>query len=89
MEKFFALAKNKTNVKTEIIAGITTFMAMAYILMVNPVMFDTLDEVSFGAAYIATAIPFAFPRIVIMIMNLTKKGAASSSQGMTAVPTLS
>lgn len=36
LEKYFELSKNKTNIKTEIIAGITTFMTMAYILAVNP-----------------------------------------------------
>ena len=68
MEKFFALAKNKTNVKTEIIAGITTFMAMAYILMVNPGMFDELEDISFGAAYIATALPAIIGTVLIGLM---------------------
>ncbi|MDQ9746035.1 NCS2 family permease, partial [Acinetobacter baumannii] len=36
MEKLFKLSENKTTVKTEIIAGLTTFLAMAYILAVNP-----------------------------------------------------
>ncbi|MEE1038456.1 MAG: NCS2 family permease [Eubacterium sp.] len=36
MEKFFRLKENNTNVKTEVVAGITTFMTMAYILAVNP-----------------------------------------------------
>ena len=36
MEKFFKLKENGTNVKTEVIAGVTTFMTMAYILAVNP-----------------------------------------------------
>lgn len=36
LEKIFQLKENKTNVKTEVIAGITTFMTMAYILAVNP-----------------------------------------------------
>ena len=36
LEKIFRLKENNTNVKTEIIAGITTFMTMAYILAVNP-----------------------------------------------------
>ena len=36
MEKFFKLKENGTDVKTEVIAGVTTFMAMAYILAVNP-----------------------------------------------------
>lgn len=38
IEKLFKLNENKTNVKTEILAGITTFMTMAYILAVNPSM---------------------------------------------------
>lgn len=36
LEKFFKLSENGTDVKTEILAGITTFMTMAYILAVNP-----------------------------------------------------
>ena len=36
LEKFFKLKENNTNVKTEVMAGITTFMTMAYILAVNP-----------------------------------------------------
>lgn len=36
LEKFFKLKENKTTVKTEVLAGITTFMTMAYILVVNP-----------------------------------------------------
>ena len=35
-EKVFHLKENKTNARTEILAGITTFMTMAYILAVNP-----------------------------------------------------
>ncbi len=37
-EKFFKLKENNTNVKTEVIGGVTTFMTMAYILAVNPTM---------------------------------------------------
>ncbi len=36
MEKFFKLKENGTTVSTEIIAGLTTFFAMSYILFVNP-----------------------------------------------------
>ena len=36
MEKFFKLKEHGTNIKTEITAGITTFMTMAYIIFVNP-----------------------------------------------------
>ena len=36
MEKFFKLKENKTSISTEVMAGVTTFMTMAYILVVNP-----------------------------------------------------
>ena len=36
LEKLFKLKENNTTVKTEVLAGITTFMTMAYILAVNP-----------------------------------------------------
>ena len=39
MEKFFKVKEKGSTVKTEVIAGVTTFMAMAYILMVNAGMF--------------------------------------------------
>lgn len=38
LEKMFKLKENNTSVRTEVIAGITTFMTMAYILAVNPNM---------------------------------------------------
>ena len=38
MERFFKLKENNTTVRTEVLAGITTFMTMAYILAVNPSM---------------------------------------------------
>jgi len=38
LEKFFKLNEKGTTVKTEILAGVTTFLAMAYILAVNPAM---------------------------------------------------
>ena len=63
MEKFFKLKERGTTVRTEFIAGMTTFFAMVYILMVNANMFadpfgDGSDPlgVSYGAIYIATAI---------------------------------
>ena len=38
LEKFFKLKENNTSAKTEVVAGFTTFMTMAYILAVNPTM---------------------------------------------------
>ena len=55
LDRVFKLSENKTNVKTEIIAGITTFMTMAYILVVNSnILADAgMDK---GAAFTATAV---------------------------------
>ncbi len=63
MERIFKLKERNTTVKTEFIAGMTTFFAMVYILMVNADMFSNPFGdgsnplgVSYGAIYIATAI---------------------------------
>ncbi len=56
MEKFFKIKERGSTVKTEMITGLTTFMAMAYILMVNAAMFANLDGISYNAMYISTAI---------------------------------
>ena len=55
LEKFFKLSKNNTNVKTEVLAGVTTFMTIAYILVVNPNILGQagMDK---GAVFTATAI---------------------------------
>ena len=55
LEKIFHLKENNTNVKTEVLAGITTFMTMAYILAVNPnILAETgMDH---GAVFTATAL---------------------------------
>lgn len=55
LEKFFKLKENKTDVKTEVLAGITTFMTMAYILAVNPSILSVTGMDS-GAVFTATAL---------------------------------
>lgn len=55
MEKLFKLKQNGTTVSTEIIAGITTFFAMAYIIFVNPQMLSQTGMPS-GAVFLATII---------------------------------
>lgn len=82
MEKFFKLSERGTNVRTEVIAGITTFMAMAYILMVNPGMFSELG-VPFGANYIATALSAVVGTVLIgLLANLPL--AQASGMGLNA-----
>lgn len=83
MEKLFHLTENGTNAKTEIRAGITTFMAMAYILMVNAGMFSDLGVVSYGAIYIATAISAVIGTLCIgFLANLPL--AQASGMGLNA-----
>ena len=67
LEKYFKVKENGSTVRTEIMAGITTFMAMAYILMVNSSMFAELGVVSYQAIYIATATLPKEPKLVIGI----------------------
>lgn len=55
MEKFFKLKQNGTTVSTEIIAGATTFFAMAYIIFVNPQMLS-MTGMPYGAVFLATII---------------------------------
>ena len=55
LEKFFKLSENGTDVRTEIIAGITTFMTMAYILAVNPNVLSATG-MDHGAVFTATAL---------------------------------
>lgn len=57
-EKQFKLQENKTNVKTEVYAGITTFMTMAYILIVNPSILSATG-MDAGALLTATAVASA------------------------------
>lgn len=53
MEKFFKLKEHGTKVSTEVIAGLTTFFAMAYIIFVNPAMLSQTG-MPYGAVFLAT-----------------------------------
>ena len=55
LEKLFHLKENKTDVRTEVIAGVTTFMTMAYILAVNPNILEA-SGMDRGAVFTATAL---------------------------------
>ncbi|RCX16251.1 AGZA family xanthine/uracil permease-like MFS transporter [Fontibacillus phaseoli] len=58
MDRFFKLKQNGTTVRTEIMAGITTFMAMAYILTVNPNTLTAFGQIDMGwySVFLATAL---------------------------------
>ena len=83
MEKFFKVKEHGSTVKTEVLAGLTTFMAMAYILMVNAGMFAELGTVSYNAIYIATAISAVIGTVLIgLLANLPL--AQASGMGLNA-----
>lgn len=64
MEKFFKLRENGTNVKTEVLAGLTTYLTMAYILFVNPIILSQagMDK---GAVFMATILAAAIGTFVM------------------------
>lgn len=78
MEKFFKLRENGTNVGTEVIAGLTTFFAMAYIIIVNP---ETLAKsgMEWGAVFLATIISSI---IGTLIMGLFANVPYAQAPGM-------
>ena len=56
LNKLFGFDSAKTTIRTEIVAGITTFLTMSYILAVNPAMFSELDGMPGGAVFTSTAL---------------------------------
>lgn len=55
---FFKLAENKTNIRTEVLAGVTTFLTMSYIAIVNPSILSAAG-MDYGAVFVATCIAAA------------------------------
>ena len=84
MERLFHIQERGSTVRTEIFAGVTTFMAMAYILMVNAGMFSSLEgQTTYGAVYIATAISAVIGTLCMaLIANLPL--AQASGMGLNA-----
>ena len=82
LEKFFKLKQNNTDVKTEITAGITTFMTMAYILAVNP---SILSEAGMdaNAVLIATCLA-SFIGTLCMAFMANMPFALSAGMGLNA-----
>ena len=56
LNKLFGFDSKKHNIRTEIVAGITTFLTMSYILAVNPSMFGLLEGMPAGAVFTTTAL---------------------------------
>ncbi|NLM74173.1 MAG: NCS2 family permease [Clostridiaceae bacterium] len=78
MDKFFKLKENGTNVRTEIVAGFTTFFAMAYIIMVNPSILSQAG-MPWGAVFLATIIASV---IGTLVMGLVANVPYAQAPGM-------
>lgn len=87
MDKFFKLKQNNTDVKTEIIAGATTFLSMAYILAVNPNMLAEAGMDS-GGVFTATAVSAAIATLIMAFFS-NYPVALASGMGLNAYFTYS
>ncbi|MBD5584757.1 MAG: NCS2 family permease [Clostridia bacterium] len=85
VDNFFGITKSGSRYRVEIVAGITTFMAMVYILMVNAGMFQNVigGENPYGASYIATALG-AVAGTLLMALFAKMPLAQASGMGVNA-----
>lgn len=79
----FGFDASKHSVKTEIVAGITTFLTMAYILAVNPSIFSALKDMPSGAVFTATALA-AVVATVVMAFYAKKPFVLAPGMGLNA-----
>lgn len=82
LEKFFKLKENNTTVKTEVVAGFTTFMTMAYILAVNPILLSAAG-MNASAVLIATALA-SFVGTLLMALLANYPFALAPGMGLNA-----
>ena len=83
LNKAFGFEAGKHSVRTEIIAGITTFLTMAYILAVNPNIFSALDGMPGGAVFTSTALA-AIIGTLVMSLYAKKPFALAPGMGLNA-----
>lgn len=81
LDKWFRLQENNTNVKTEFLAGVTTFMTMAYIIFVNPAILSSPfgAEMDFAGVMAATCIASA---VATLVMGLFARYPIAMAPGM-------
>lgn len=83
LEKYFKLKENKTDVKTEVMAGLVTFMTMAYIIQLNPNLLTGFDVGSslWNAVFLATVLA-AFVGTLLMALLANKPFALAPGMGL-------
>ncbi len=67
LKKLFGFDPAKNSLRTEVLAGITTFLTMSYILAVNPAMFSLLDGMNAGSVFTATALAAVIGSLVMAL----------------------
>ena len=83
LEKAFGFKSGENNVRTEILAGLTTFLTMAYILAVNPGIFSALPGMPAGSVFTATALA-AIVGTLVMALYAKKPFALAPGMGLNA-----
>ena len=76
LKKLFGFNPAKTTIKTEILAGITTFLTMSYILAVNPSLFSQLDGMPGGAVFTSTALAAIIGCLAMAVVGKLPFGVA-------------
>jgi adenine/guanine/hypoxanthine permease len=66
LERYFRLAENGTTIRTEVVAGVTTFLTMAYIMFVNPAILGDAG-MDHGAVFVATCLGSAVGTLVMAL----------------------
>ncbi|WP_288416829.1 NCS2 family permease [uncultured Acinetobacter sp.] len=78
LERLFKLSENKTNFRTEVLAGVTTFLTMCYIIIVNPIILSETG-MNYGAVFVATCLAAA---IGCLVMGLIANYPIALAPGM-------
>ena len=78
LDKFFKISENGSSVRTEVLAGLTTFLTMSYIIVVNPSILSEAG-MEYGAVFVATCIAAA---IGCMMMGLIANYPIALAPGM-------
>ena len=76
LKKLFGFDPAKNSIRTEVLAGITTFLTMSYILAVNPAMFSLLDGMTAGSVFTATALAAIIGSLVMALFAKMPFGLA-------------
>lgn len=76
LKKLFGFDPAKNSLRTEVLAGITTFLTMSYILAVNPAMFSLLEGMNAGSVFTATALAAVIGSLVMALFAKMPFGLA-------------